>query len=85
MGVVICYLLLVKGIYINSSISWVEEGILVGVVLVKYVLVEGYYVMINGLCIGVVIVIGGLFWLWIGWIFGVGCMVMIVVVMLLVM
>ncbi|WP_158782033.1 p-hydroxybenzoic acid efflux pump subunit AaeB [Pantoea sp. BAV 3049] len=79
------YLLLMKGIHTNSSISRIEEGVLVGEPVVKMRSAESRHALINGLRTFVATAIGSLFWLWSGWTSGSGAMVMIAVITALAM
>lgn len=79
------YLLLMKGIHINSRISGMEEGVLAGEPVVKMRSAETRHALINGIRTFVATAIGSLFWLWSGWTSGSGAMVMLAVITALAM
>ncbi|MGE9552599.1 p-hydroxybenzoic acid efflux pump subunit AaeB [Erwinia amylovora] len=79
------YLLLMKGIHTNSSISRIEEEVLVGEPVVKMRSAESRHALINGIRTFAATAIGSLFWLWSGWTSGSGAMVMIAVITALAM
>ncbi len=79
------YLLLLKGIHTNSSISRIEEDVLSGEVIVKARSAETHQAMINGVRTFVATALGSLFWLYTGWTSGSGCMVMLAVITALAM
>lgn len=79
------YLLLLKGVHTNSSISRIEEQILIAEPVVKMRSAESRHALINGLRTFVATVTGSLFWLWSGWTSGSGAMVMIAVITALAM
>ncbi|MFC0142109.1 p-hydroxybenzoic acid efflux pump subunit AaeB [Erwinia mallotivora] len=79
------YLLLLKGIHTNSSISRIEEEILIAEPVVKMRSAESRHALINGLRTFAATVAGSLFWLWSGWTSGSGAMVMIAVITALAM
>lgn len=74
------YLLLLKGVHTNSSISRIEEEILNAEPVVKMRSAESRHAMVNGLRTFVAIAVGALFWLWTGWTSGSGAMVMLAVI-----
>lgn len=79
------YLLLLKGIKTNSSISGMEEEILDGEPVVKMRSAETRHALINGIRTFVATAVGSLFWLWSGWTSGSGAMVMLAVITALAM
>lgn len=79
------YLLLLKGIHTNSSISRIEEDVLAGEPVIKMRSAESRHALINGLRTFVATATGSLFWLWSGWTSGSGAMVMIAVITALAM
>ncbi|EXU75408.1 p-hydroxybenzoic acid efflux pump subunit AaeB [Erwinia mallotivora] len=79
------YLLLLKGIHTNSSISRIEEEILIAEPVVKMRSAESRHALINGLRTFAATATGSLFWLWSGWTSGSGAMVMIAVITALAM
>lgn len=79
------YLLLLKGIKTNSSISGLEEEILDGEPVVKMRSAETRHALINGIRTFVATAVGSLFWLWSGWTSGSGAMVMLAVITALAM
>lgn len=79
------YLLLLKGIHTNSSISRVEEEVLNAEPVVKMRSAESRHAAINGIRTFVATAVGSLFWLWTGWTSGSGAMVMIAVITALAM
>lgn len=79
------YLLLLKGIHTNSSISRIEEEVLIAEPVVKMRSAESRHALINGLRTFVATATGSLFWLWSGWTSGSGAMVMIAVITALAM
>ncbi|MEM6161714.1 p-hydroxybenzoic acid efflux pump subunit AaeB [Erwinia sp. P6884] len=79
------YLLLMKGIHTNSSISRLEEEILNGEPVVKMRSAETQHALVNGIRTFVATAVGSLFWLWTGWTSGSGAMVMLAVVTALAM
>jgi len=74
------YLLLLKGVHTNSSISRMEEEILNAEPVVKMRSAESRHALVNGLRTFVAIAVGSLFWLWTGWTSGSGAMVMLAVI-----
>ncbi|MBP2168523.1 p-hydroxybenzoic acid efflux pump subunit AaeB [Erwinia toletana] len=79
------YLLLLKGIHTNSSISSVEEAVLSDAVVIKAKSAETRHALINGIRTFVATALGSLFWLYTGWTSGSGCMVMLAVITALAM
>ncbi|HBV40680.1 MAG TPA: p-hydroxybenzoic acid efflux pump subunit AaeB, partial [Erwinia sp.] len=79
------YLLLLKGIKTNSSISRMEEEVLDGAPVVKMRSAETRHALINGVRTFVATAVGSLFWLWSGWTSGSGAMVMLAVITALAM
>jgi len=79
------YLLLLKGIKTNSSISGMEEEVLDGEPVVKMRSAETRHALINGVRTFVATAVGSLFWLWSGWTSGSGAMVMLAVITALAM
>lgn len=79
------YLLLMKGIHTNSSISAIEESVLSDEPVVKMRSAETRHALINGLRTFVATAVGSLFWLYSGWTSGSGAMVMIAVITALAM
>ncbi|WP_380179772.1 p-hydroxybenzoic acid efflux pump subunit AaeB [Kalamiella sp. sgz302252] len=79
------YLLLLKGIKTNSSISGMEEEVLDGEPVVKMRSAETRHALINGIRTFVATAVGSLFWLWSGWTSGSGAMVMLAVITALAM
>lgn len=74
------YLLLLKGVHTNSSISRIEEEILNAEPVVKMRSAESRHALVNGLRTFVAIAVGSLFWLWTGWTSGSSAMVMLAVI-----
>lgn len=79
------YLLLMKGIHTNSSISAIEESVLSDEPVVKMRSAETRHALINGIRTFVATAVGSLFWLYSGWTSGSGAMVMIAVITALAM
>lgn len=79
------YLLLMKGIHTNSSISRLEEEVLNDEPVVKMRSAETQHALVNGIRTFVATAIGSLFWLWTGWTSGSGAMVMLAVITALAM
>ncbi|RRZ96754.1 p-hydroxybenzoic acid efflux pump subunit AaeB [Erwinia sp. 198] len=79
------YLLLLKGIKTNGSISGMEEEVLDGEPVVKMRSAETRHALINGVRTFVATAVGSLFWLWSGWTSGSGAMVMLAVITALAM
>ncbi len=80
------YLLLLKGVHTNSSISKIEEEILDREeVVVKAKSAETHHALVNGIRTFVATAVGSLFWLYTGWTSGSGCMVMLAVITALAM
>lgn len=79
------YLLLLKGIHTNSSISRIEQEVLDDEPVVKVRSAETRHAMINGIRTFVATAVGSLFWLWSGWTSGSGAMVMLAVITALAM
>lgn len=79
------YLLLMKGIHTNSSISQLEEEVLNDEPVVKMRSAETQHALVNGIRTFVATAIGSLFWLWTGWTSGSGAMVMLAVITALAM
>ncbi|WP_455915871.1 p-hydroxybenzoic acid efflux pump subunit AaeB [Pantoea agglomerans] len=79
------YLLLLKGIHTNSSISRIEREVLKDEPVVKMRSAESRHAMINGIRTFVATAVGSLFWLWTGWASGSGAMVMLAVITALAM
>ncbi len=79
------YLLLLKGIHTNSSISRIEREVLNDEPVVKMRSAESRHAMINGIRTFVATAVGSLFWLWTGWASGSGAMVMLAVITALAM
>lgn len=79
------YLLLLKGIKTNSSISGMEEEVLDGEPVVKMRSAETRHALVNGVRTFVATAVGSLFWLWSGWTSGSGAMVMLAVITALAM
>ncbi|MTD27914.1 p-hydroxybenzoic acid efflux pump subunit AaeB [Erwinia sorbitola] len=74
------YLLLLKGVHTNSSISRIEEEILNTEPVVKMRSAETRHALVNGLRTFVAIAVGSLFWLWTGWTSASGAVVMLGVI-----
>lgn len=74
------YLLLLKGIHTNSSISRREGEVLNADPIVKMRSAETRHALVNGIRTFVATAVGSLFWLWTGWTSGSGAMVMLAVV-----
>ncbi|MEI2604791.1 p-hydroxybenzoic acid efflux pump subunit AaeB [Erwinia aphidicola] len=79
------YLLLMKGIHTNSSISRMEEEVLNTEPVVKMRSAETRHALVNGVRTFVATAVGSLFWLWTGWTSGSGAMVMLAVITALAM
>ncbi|MEM6052697.1 p-hydroxybenzoic acid efflux pump subunit AaeB [Erwinia sp. P7711] len=79
------YLLLLKGIHTNSSISRIEQEVLNDEPVVKMRSAETRHALINGIRTFVATSVGSLFWLWSGWTSGSGAMVMLAVITALAM
>jgi p-hydroxybenzoic acid efflux pump subunit AaeB len=79
------YLLLLKGIHTNSSISRIEQEVLHDEPVVKMRSAETRHALINGIRTFVATSVGSLFWLWSGWTSGSGAMVMLAVITALAM
>ncbi|WP_034946865.1 p-hydroxybenzoic acid efflux pump subunit AaeB [Erwinia oleae] len=79
------YLLLIKGIHTNSSISRSEEEVLNSEPVVKMRSAESRHALVNGIRTFVATAVGSLFWLWTGWTSGSGVMVMLAVITALAM
>ena len=80
------YLMLLKGVQTNSSISQQEEALLSQEVeVVRLRSAETHHAMINGIRTFVATALGTLFWLYSGWTSGSGCMLMLAVVTALAM
>lgn len=79
------YLLLLKGIHTNSSISRIEQEVLNGEPVVKVRTAESRHALINGIRTFVATAVGSLFWLWSGWTSGSGAMIMLAVITALAM
>ena len=74
------YQLLARGVETNSRISMIEEQVLGDQVVVTAPSAERHHAMINGLRTGVATALGFLFWLWTGWSWGSGSVIMITVI-----
>jgi len=80
------YLMLLKGVQTNSSISQQEEALLSKEVeVVRARSAETHHAMINGIRTFVATALGTLFWLYSGWTSGSGCMLMLAVITALAM
>ncbi|QHM73632.1 p-hydroxybenzoic acid efflux pump subunit AaeB [Mixta intestinalis] len=80
------YLMLLKGVQTNSSISQQEEALLSAEVeVVRARSAETHHAMINGIRTFVATALGSLFWLYTGWTSGSGCMIMLAVITALAM
>ncbi|MBM7344315.1 p-hydroxybenzoic acid efflux pump subunit AaeB [Pantoea coffeiphila] len=79
------YLLLLKGIHTNSSISRIEEEVLNAEPVVRMRSAESRHALINGIRTFVATAVGSIFWLWTGWASGSGAMIMLAVITALAM
>lgn len=79
------YLLLLKGIHTNSSISRIEEEVLNAEPEVRMRSAESRHAIINGVRTFVATAVGSVFWLWTGWASGSGAMIMLAVITALAM
>ncbi len=79
------YLLLMKGIQTNSSISLIEQGVLNAEPVVRMRSAENRHALINGIRTFVATAVGSLFWLWSGWTSGSAAMIMLAVITALAM
>ncbi|ARJ41483.1 p-hydroxybenzoic acid efflux pump subunit AaeB [Pantoea alhagi] len=80
------YLMLLKGVQTNSSMSQQEEALLNHEVeVVRARSAETHHAMINGIRTFVATALGTLFWLYSGWTSGSGCMLMLAVITALAM
>lgn len=85
MGAASRYLLLLKGIHTNSSISRIEEEVLECRAGGQNAIGRTRHAIINGVRTFVATAVGSVFWLWTGWASGSGAMIMLAVITALAM